>query len=439
MRKQTSESGRATGVAVVGGQWGDEGKGKIIDLLAGSVDVVARFQGGPNAGHTVQAEGQRLKLHHIPSGILHPETHCVIGNGVVILPESLREEMRVLEEAGIQLQGRLHISSRAHLILPIHVTRDAATEESGERIGTTLRGVGPAYVSKYGRFGVRVEDLLDETRLRERVAIAARPEGLDGVDATVGSLLEFGAFLAPYVTDTVVMLNDRLDDGAVVLFEGAQGTMLDIDHGGYPFVTSSNSCATGICAGLGVGPTRIGTVVGVMKAYGTRVGEGPMPTELIDATGERLRERGKEYGTTTGRPRRCGWFDGVVARHAVRVNNLDSVALTLFDVLDDFDTVRICKAYRYRGEILDGMPLESWALKDVEPVYVDLPGWRKDTTGARRFSDLPPEAKEVVRHLEEIVQCDVGLVSVGPDRAQSILREGSRLAGLFPSLLQNPG
>jgi adenylosuccinate synthase len=418
-----------SGIAVIGAQWGDEGKGKIIDLLSAQVEVVARFQGGPNAGHTVQVGEQKFFLHHIPSGILHPQTTCLIGNGVVILPKGIREEFRTLAEAGISVRDRLFISSRAHIILPHHLSLDAAAEERDGRIGTTKRGVGPCYEAKYGRRGVRVEDLLDTGRLES--LLAPLEEDAAG---TVADLAEFGEFLRPHVADTGELLSRRMADGAAVLFEGAQGTMLDIDHGTYPFVTSSSSCAGGIAPGLGIGPTAVTGVVGVMKAYATRVGEGPMPTELSDATGERLRDRGQEYGTTTGRPRRCGWFDAVLARYAVRVNRLDMVALTLLDVLDGFDTVRINVGYRLGDERLEGMPLSSWSLDEVQPVYRELPGWKSETTGARKLADLPAEARGFLAALEELLGCPVGLVSVGPARDQYLIPEASPLRTWFPGL-----
>lgn len=425
-----------TGIAVVGTQWGDEGKGKVVDLLAATADVVARFQGGPNAGHTVQVDGRKFQLHHVPSGALHEQAACVIGNGVVLLPESFREEMRILAEAGVRLEGRLFLSNHAHVILPSHVAADHAGEDAPGGIGTTRRGVGPCYEAKAGRRGVRVEDLLDDARLRRRAAEASGP----GREAeTTRVLEEFIDEVRPYVADTAALLNWRMDEGARVLFEGAQGTMLDVDHGTYPFVTSSNSSAGGICAGLGVGPTRVGGVVGVMKAYSTRVGKGPLATELTDEVGDRIRERGREYGTTTGRPRRCGWLDGVVVRHAARINRLDTVALTLLDVLDEFETLRVCTSYRLRGAQIDELPLESWALDEVEPVYAELPGWRTPTGGARHFDDLPPRARDYVRLVEDLAGCEVGLISVGPGREQSILRAGSRLLGWMPDPAPHAG
>jgi adenylosuccinate synthase len=418
-----------TGLAVVGGQWGDEGKGKIVDLLSGAADVVARYQGGPNAGHTVHAGGRKFQLHHVPSGILHPETTCIVGNGMVLLPGSFLEEMRTLREAGIRLEDRLFISTRAHVILPIHVERDITEEEAGGGIGTTRRGVGPAYEAKYSRHGLRVEDLLDADRLRARLERAV-PAGQ--VASTLEALGPFIDAIRPHVDDTVVRLNDHLDGGDRVLFEGAQGTLLDVDHGTYPYVTSSSSCAAGISAGLGVGPTRVGAVLGVMKAYCTRVGAGPMPTELRDEVGDRLRERGREYGTTTGRPRRCGWFDGVVARHAARINHLDAIALTLFDVLDGFDSLKVCTGYRHAGRELPGMPGEMWRLEEVEPVYVEVPGWRSDTTAIRGFDDLPEAARDYLRLVEELCGCPVALLSVGPDREQSVIRAGTPIAAWVP-------
>jgi adenylosuccinate synthase len=423
------------GYAVIGAQWGDEGKGKVIDLLASSFDVVARYQGGPNAGHTVKVDGRTFRLHHVPSGILNPRAVCVIGNGVVLHPESFEREIEELQGSGIDLCGRLFVSSRAHVILPEHVRRDAAAEEGGGRIGTTRRGVGPCYEAKAGRRGVRVEDLLDPVRLAARLAAAGEPPA-PGLQE---QLQRFGEFLRPQVADTTDLLNRRLDEGARVMYEGAQGTLLDIDHGTYPFVTSSNAFAGGICNGLGVGPTRVDGVLGVMKAYSTRVGDGPLPTELTDATGDRLRERGREFGTTTGRPRRCGWFDAVIAGYSARLNHLDAVALTLLDVLDTFETIRVCTAYRHQGQILPGLPPVSWALGDVEPVYTDVPGWMQETSGARRFEELPAKARHFVATIEETVGREVALVSVGAERERAILRPGSKLDQWLPDLAPRLG
>ncbi|TDI12371.1 MAG: adenylosuccinate synthase [Acidobacteria bacterium] len=423
-----------SGIAVIGAQWGDEGKGKVIDLLSAHVDVVARYQGGPNAGHTVQVGVQKFFLHHIPSGILHGQTTCIVGNGVVILPEGFQEEVRTLAEADISVDGRLFVSSRAHIILPDHLEADARNEEGAVRIGTTKRGVGPCYQAKVGRTGLRVEDLLDSSRLEARLEAIGVGTDAAPLAETAASLKKFGDFLRPHVADTGDLLHRRLKEGARVLFEGAQGTLLDIDHGTYPFVTSSNSCAGGIAPGLGIGPTAVDGVVGVMKAYGTRVGEGPMPTELNDAVGERIRERGYEYGTTTGRPRRCGWFDGVLGRYAVQVNGLDCVALTLLDVLDEFETVRVATGYRLGDKLLDTIPLESWALAEVEPVYQEFTGWQQDTSAVRNFADLPQRAREFLAGLEKILGCPIGLVSVGPARDQYIIPEGSQLRTWFPQV-----
>ncbi len=422
-----------SGIAVIGAQWGDEGKGKVIDMLSAHVDVVARYQGGPNAGHTVKVGEDTFFLHHIPSGVLHDQTTCIIGNGVVILPDGLREEFRTLEAAGISLENRLFVSSRAHLILPSHVLRDTRDEEGALAIGTTKRGVGPCYEAKIGRRGLRVEDLLSHDRLAQRLAALNGSAG-GSDDKTFQALREFGDFLRPHIADTGEMLYRRLAEGAQVLFEGAQGMMLDIDHGTYPYVTSSNSSAGGIASGLGIGPTAVKGVVGVMKSYATRVGDGPMPTELDNATGEHIRERGREFGTTTGRPRRCGWFDGVLARYAVRVNRLDTVALTLLDVLDDFETIQVATGYRLGDRVLESLPLESWTLDEVEPIYEEFPGWQEDTSGARRFEDLPERAQQYIGALERLLGCPIGFVSVGPDREQSIVPESSCLRTWFPGL-----
>jgi adenylosuccinate synthase len=428
-------------IAVVGGQWGDEGKGKVVDLLAGRFDIVARWQGGPNAGHTVRTGGKAFFLHQVPSGLLHEKVMGVLGNGMVIDPAGLLKEIAELETAGYRIKGRLLVSNRAHVILPLHRILDTIAEErgEGEAIGTTRRGIGPAYASKAARLGLRIVDLQDEETIARRVTafldggVSARlRETGTEVPGAAGIAAEFAALgreLRDLVAETSFWLNERIAQGANVLFEGAQGTMLDVDLGTYTYVTSSNAVAAGLGAGLGVGPTKVHGVIGVFKAYATRVGRGPFPTELTDERGSLIRERGREYGTTTGRPRRCGWFDAVAARFSTTINGIDSVALTLFDVLDAFDEIPVCVAYRYRGTEIREFPAEPWVLDEAEPVLEVLPGWKADTSGARRLEDLPVNARRYVERIQELAGCEVGLVSVGPDRTQTLLGPGSFIRG----------
>ncbi|MBZ5638547.1 MAG: adenylosuccinate synthase [Acidobacteriia bacterium] len=433
-------------VAVVGAQWGDEGKGKVVDLLSERFDVVARYQGGPNAGHTVTVDGRRHALHHIPSGAFRPDVRVVVGNGTVLDLPKLIEEIDTLAAAGIDLTGRLQLSDRAHVILPEMARLDDLGETAGHlapRLGTTRKGIGPAYEAKAARLGIRLADLADRDALLARVrALAeARLEKLLGPaggapdpEALVRDAREWWARLSPYVADTSLLLNDWMDEGLSVLFEGAQGTLLDLDHGSYPFVTSSSTVAGGLCAGLGVSPRRVDGVLGVFKAYTTRVGDGPMPTELRDGpegVGERLRKRGHEYGTTTGRPRRCGWFDGVAAAYAHRLNRFDAACVTLLDVLDESEEIRVCTGYRLDGRSVLSLPASPAAAARVEAEFETLPGWRSDTTGTRRFEDLPVEAQAYLERLGQMIGAEVGLVSVGPDRSQSIVKPGSWLARMM--------
>jgi adenylosuccinate synthase len=415
-------------LAVIGAQWGDEGKGKIVDLLTPQFSLVARYQGGHNAGHTVYVRGTRFVLHLVPSGILHPGVTCVIGNGVVVDPKALFDEIATLSHHGIEVGDRLRISDRAHVILPYHRDLDLFSEaRRGERsIGTTSRGIGPAYEDKIGRRGIRVGDLADRTALADAVRenVHARnhliPESALDWKQVFDDLVSYAERMQPWVADVSVFLTAAMAEGRSILFEGAQGTMLDIDHGTYPFVTSSNSTAGGACTGLGVGPRAIDRVLGVAKAYTTRVGGGPLPTELSGALAERLRESGQEYGASTGRPRRCGWYDAVVVRYATRVNGLDALALTKLDVLDDLDEIRICTAYRWRGEELREFPADLNIVATCEPVYETLPGWKTSTKGVRTVADLPRQARAYIARLEEASQARAAIVSTGSDRDDTI-------------------
>jgi adenylosuccinate synthase len=430
-------------LAVVGAQWGDEGKGKIVDLLSERFDVVARFQGGPNAGHTVTFGGTRHALHHIPSGVFRPSVRIVIGNGTVLDLKKLIEEIDGLEAVEVRLDGRFFLSDRAHVILPPLVRMDALREAAAgerDRIGTTQRGIGPAYEAKAARIGVRVADCADPDDLRRKierllsgsVGKRLREAGDEPGDSAALAAEIHGRFvrLAPYVADTSMLLNDWIDEGRSILFEGAQGALLDLDHGSYPFVTSSWTLAGGACGGLGVAPRCVDAVLGVYKAYATRVGAGPMPTELTDGPGgigELIRTRGREFGTTTGRPRRCGWFDGVAAAYARRINRFDGACVMLLDVLDALDEIRVCTGYRLDGRPVRALPPRMSDSERIEAVYETLPGWKRDTSGARAWDDLPREAREYLDRLGEIIGTEVAVVSVGPDREQSIFRPGSRL------------
>ncbi len=418
-------------IVLVGAQWGDEGKGKATDLLGGRVDYVVRYQGGNNAGHTVVIGDRKFALHLLPSGILTPSVVPVIGNGVVIDPAVLLEEMRGLNEQGIDT-SKLIISAGAHLITPYHVTLDKVTERflGKAKIGTTGRGIGPTYSDKIARLGIRVQDLFDPSILRQKVegALANKNQvlvkvynrrGID-VEATVEQLLEFADVLRPYVADTALLLNNALDDDKVVLLEGGQGTLLDVDHGTYPFVTSSNPTAGGACTGSGIGPTRITSVVGILKAYTTRVGSGPFPTELFDEDGERLRSIGGEVGVTTGRPRRCGWFDAPIARYASRVNGLTDIFLTKLDVLTGWDRIPVCVAYDVDGVRTDEIPMTQTDFHHAKPVYEYLPGWSEDISGARELSDLPPNARAYVQFLEDVSGTRISAIGVGQDRDATI-------------------
>ncbi|GAB4336365.1 MAG: adenylosuccinate synthase [Candidatus Abyssubacteria bacterium] len=419
---------------VVGTQWGDEAKAKVVDFLAENADAVVRFNGGANAGHTVAVDDLTFIFHLVPSGILRSRTKCIIASGVALDLEQLCKEIDELLERNFVVSENLLISENAHVVMPYHKALDIARNKASHSIGTTARGIGPAYADKHAYMGIRVNDLFDKKRLIEKLEIA-----LTEKNPVFEQLYEMPPFqpdriadqlepciekIRPFVTNTSLLINQLLDEGKTVLFEGAQGTMLDIDHGTYPYVTSSHPIGGGVCVGAGVGPHRIDRVIGVVKAYITRVGNGPMPTELKDQTGEHLRAKGGEYGATTGRPRRCGWFDCLVARHAKRVNGLTEIAITKLDVLDELETIKICRAYSCRGSTLVEMPQQADILQECEPVLHDVPGWQTDISKVTSYNDLPPQAKNYVSLLEEAVGCPVTFIGVGPKRMQTITMPG---------------
>ena len=420
-------------LAVVGAQWGDEGKGKIVDILSESYDCVARYQGGHNAGHTVSLGNRRHVLHLIPSGIFQPNVLCVIGGGVVLDPLALIEETQAIQTAmGVSVEGRLFVSNRCHLILPYHRVLEAAIEKQlGERrIGTTSRGIGPAYEDKMGRRGLRVCDLISPDTLPDKIRAQVTeknrtlealkyPQTIDP-EPICDSYKEYGQKLKPFVVDTSAMLNDMIRNGKSILFEGAQGTLLDVDHGTFPFVTSSSAAAGGVSTGLGVSPKFVHSITGVSKAYTTRVGAGPFPTEALDESGEQLRNRGNEYGSTTGRPRRCGWFDGPAARYAAMINALDSVVITKIDVLDAFDEIPICIDYKYKGSLLKEFPADVSILAEVQPVYKNLRGWKTSLAGIKEWSKLPSVAQDYLKFLSEYLGVPISMVSTGPGRDETI-------------------
>lgn len=418
-------------VVVVGTQWGDEGKGKIVDYLAENADAVVRFQGGNNAGHTVVAGGKVFKLHLLPSGILYPDTLCVIGNDVVIDPKVLLEEMDELSAQGFRMDG-LRISTRAHVIMPYHRMLDALQEKfkGDAKVGTTGRGIGPCYADAADRIGIRIVSLMDRDAFaRElKTALSYKNILLEKVfgekpldfDAVYSEYCAYADRLRQYVCDTSTLVNSLIADGKRVLFEGAQAAMLDLSHGTYPYVTSSHPIAGAVCTGVGIGPKMVGKVVGVVKAYSTRVGEGPFPTELLDATGDRIREIAHEYGATTGRPRRTGWLDACVLRYASRINGLDLIALTRLDILDEFPEVRLCVAYKHNGEIIDHFPASLRELSEVEPVYETFPGWLSRTDGIRSYADLPVNCRRYIERVAELCSARVGIVSVGAGRDETI-------------------
>ena len=430
-------------IIILGSQWGDEGKGKIVDLFSARFDIVARYQGGHNAGHTVFIGDQKFVLKLIPSGIPRPGKKAVIGNGLVIDPEALLSEIDTLEAAGIDVTGNLFISNRAHILFPIHRVMERMSEGRPGRvsIGTTSRGIGPCYEDKTGRRGVRVADLLNTDFFRtqydsvmgEKVTIAKALDIYEDLDLrAIRDRYEiFAERIRPMVCDTALLLNNAIREGKSVMFEGAQGTMLDIDHGTYPFVTSSSASAGGACTGTGVAPTRIHGVVGVSKAYITRVGGGPFPTEALDGEGELIRKRGNEFGAVTGRPRRCGWFDAPLMRYTAAINGFDSLVVTKLDVLDAFDQIRVCTGYRIEGREIPEMPPTVAEIEKIKPVYECLPGWCSSTFGVSSYDELPGRAKDYLAFLESCTGVEVGCISTGPERNQTIVRSGSRFAKLF--------
>lgn len=432
----------AKNVVVLGAQWGDEGKGKVVDLFARHFDIVVRYQGGHNAGHTVRIQNRQFILKLVPSGILCGKL-AVIGNGLVVDPAALLEEIEALEAAGFEVRGRLFISNRAHVIFPFHRMLERITEARPGRlaIGTTSRGIGPCYEDKVARRGIRMADLLDRDNFRQLYDALAEDKEVVRVAFRIGEPIDFAAIreryeeyaerLRPMVCDTAKLLHEAIRAGRRILFEGAQGTMLDVDHGTYPFVTSSSAAAGGASIGAGVPPTAVHAVVGVCKAYLTRVGAGPFPTEALDERGEALRRVGVEFGAVTGRPRRCGWFDIPLLRYSAMINGFDSLVMTKLDVLDQFDQIPVCVAYRLAGREIDEMPATHRAMSAVEPVYVMLPGWRSSTVGLTRYEDLPPGAREYLDFLQKHTGVEIGCISTGPEREQTIWRPGSKLQQLL--------
>ncbi len=417
---------------VVGAQWGDEGKGKIVDVLSEQADIVARYQGGANAGHTIVIDGQQYILHLIPAGILHPRPLCIIGNGVVVDPTALLEEITMLQQHGVQIQGRLFISHKAHVIMPYHKLLDAANEQR-QGIGTTGRGIGPAYADKINRTGIRIVDLLDPERLEkklrkniaEKAALLRQYYHIEPdlqLDAIVEAYLSFDKKIDPFVRDVTVLLAEAIREGKTILLEGAQGALLDVDHGTYPYVTSSNPTSGGACTGLGIPPTAITEILGIVKAYTTRVGNGPFPTEQQNAYGERLRQLGSEFGATTGRARRCGWLDLVALRYSAMINGFTSIALTKLDVLSAFSEIPVATAYRLHGKRLSHFPVDPPTLEQVEPEYTLLPGWQQSLEGVRSFRELPKAAQRYVEFIEQFLEVPVRMISTSPNREDIVFR-----------------
>ena len=417
---------------VVGTQWGDEGKGKIVDFLSEKADTVARYQGGNNAGHTIVIGDEKFIMHLIPSGILHPNVQCIIGNGVVLPLENLIKEMDDLIERGIHIGENLLISDRAHLIMPYHSLMESVAESQGEgrKLGTTLRGIGPAYTDKMNRLaGIRIVDLFDAELFEEKLDfnIQSKLQNLETLQNKIDKIAilekyrEYAQRIKPHVTDTSLILHNAIKECKQILFEGAQGTLLDIDFGTYPFVTSSNTTVGGVCTGLGIGPRAINEVMGIVKTYTTRVGDGPFPTELSNALGEYLRQKGAEFGATTGRPRRCGWLDMVVLKYAARINGLTSIALTKLDVLDEVDTIKVCVAYKHKSNIITEFPSNLRILYECEPIYEELPGWMTPISESNSYDDLPAHARKYVEFISKQLETEIAIISVGPGRNQTLV------------------
>lgn len=401
---------------VVGAQWGDEGKGKIIDILASDADIIVRYQGGNNAGHTVVIDDKEFVLHLIPSGILHQGKQCIIGNGVVVDPEALLNEISMLRQKGIKVDGNLLISETAHVIFPYHKVID---KRRGAQIGTTGRGIGPCYVDKMARCGIRMADLINKDLLRKKLNANLKGSAEFDVKGIYDTYLDYGKKIRKYLANVPLILNRAISNNKRILFEGAQGTLLDVDHGTYPYVTSSSATAGGALTGTGVGPTKIDKVIGVVKAYTTRVGEGPFPTEFEEGLMNKIRCKGKEFGATTGRPRRCGWFDAVIVKHAVNINGLSEIAVTKLDVLDEMEKIKICTAYKYKGKIYRDFPADLDVLTNCIPIYEEHNGWMRDTTMVRNFKDLPKNAKAYLDRLSKFLGVKIGMVSVGSGRKQA--------------------
>lgn len=416
---------------IVGSQWGDEGKGKIVDLLSDRFQIVARYQGGANAGHTVEIGDKKFILHLIPSGILRDDVICVIGNGVVIDPQALLEEIKMLEDLGVQIKKRLFISHNAHLIMPYHKLLDSINESGNSKIGTTGRGIGPCYIDKYARTGIRIVDLLNRKNLEEKIRCNIEEknnilkklydkEELN-IDEIIKAYLKFDDEIDQYITDTTSLLNNAIKDGKSILLEGAQGALLDVDHGTYPYVTSSSPTSGGACTGTGIPPTKINSVIGIVKAYTTRVGLGPFPTELKDETGEKLRTIGYEFGATTGRPRRCGWYDAFLVNYSSMINGITKAAITKLDVLSNFEKINVCVGYEINGKKLKYFPTNVYELENAKPIYETLDGWNEDISFAKTFDELPSKAKDYLNFIADKSNFEIGIISVGPKRDQTII------------------
>ena len=420
-------------VILVGAQWGDEGKGKIIDILSEKADFIARFQGGNNAGHTVVVKGRQFILHLVPSGVLHKGKTCIIGNGVVVDPEALIKEINYLKGHGVTVDKNLLVSNKVHIIFPYHRLFDALREKKKGKIGTTKRGIGPCYADKVNRCGIRMSDLLNEKLFCEKLRANVREKNLIlkklynykgfSYNELAKKYLGYAKVIRKYVADTSLVLNNAVKKKKYILFEGAQGTLLDIDHGTYPFVTSSNATAGGACTGSGIGPIKIDKVIGVVKAYTTRVGEGPLPTMFEKKLMDKIQTKGKEFGATTGRPRRCGWFDNVVASHSVMINGLTEVVITKLDVLDELERIKICTGYKYKGRIIKSMPADIETLSKCKPVYEVMPGWKTDTTSCKRYKNLPLKARKYLERLSKLMNAKISIVSVGSARRETIIKK----------------